>query len=305
MATASARLHIVDFIPKTVGGSVFVDGNSDGILNNGEKALSDVNVTISGIDFTGKTINVTVTTDASGAYSFKPGSLGLAPPDANGYTITEQALIGLLDGPAVERPDSQLVAVVNRSFVLNWGITDNSGDIGGLNFTEAGFDVRSVSQGGTLSDVGGFKQEYLASSGQNGFIFELNADGSMGWFETLSGLNTPNAWAGTNNISAVLKNSNSLLSFTWNGQTVNLTQGYSLNGIGVQINGHSYSTARFRILGIGNNGQYIIRVDGSSGSTATTPDGMFAMGAGGEGEAAVNKQYATSADAVFSEGAWA
>ena len=128
----------------------------------------------------------------------------------------------------------------------------------------------------------------------------------MNWFETLNGLNTPNAWAGTNSISAVLSNNNSLLTFTWNGHTVSLSQDYSIAGIGINIGGVSYSTARFRILGIGTNGQYIIRVDGSSGSPTNTPDGMFAMSGGsGEGEAAVNQQYANSADAVFSEGLWA
>ena len=182
-AVASARLHIVDFIPKTVGGTVFVDsgvtvngqllGAGDGVQEAGEQSLSNVAITITGTSFTGKPINITATTDATGHYSLKDGALGFAPPDANGYKITEQALIGLIDGPAIEKPDSALAVVVGRSFVLNWGITDNSGDIAGLSFTESGFDTRSVANGGTLSDPSGLLQEYLASSGKNGFVFEL------------------------------------------------------------------------------------------------------------------------------------
>jgi len=123
-------------------------------------------------------------------------------------------------------------------------------------------------------------------------------NGDMGWSWLLDPTGT--AWAGASHISASLSADLSLLEFTVDGVTVTLTQNYSISG----------STARFRILGIGPNGQYIIRVDGSAeGSSLTTQpyDGMFAAnGAGGEGEAApVNQEYAGAVDAVFSEKSWA
>ena len=78
-----------------------------------------------------------------------------------------------------------------------------------------------------------------------------------------------------------------------------LTTGFSIPG----------STARFRVLGVGQNGQYIIRIDASANG-ATDGVGMNLLaaapgGAGGEGEAPANREYANSADAVFAQQAWA
>src|SRR5262249_29682539 len=109
-----------------------------------------------------------------------------------------------------------------------------------------------------------------------------------------------NAWQGSTLVSAKLSSDLSTLSLTIlkDGATkqVTLAQGYSIPG----------STARFRILGIGGTGQYIIRIDGSySGAT----DGMFASNTatlqGAEGEAQNYREFTNSADAVFNEQAWA
>src|SRR5439155_24564836 len=62
------------------------------------------------------------------------------------------------------------------------------------------------------------------------------------------------------------------------------------------------STARFYILGSAN-GQYIVRIDGSSADMGLNL--LAATSGGGEGEAPA-RQYAESADAVFAQGgAWA
>src|SRR4029079_2982607 len=209
--------------------------------------------------------------------------------DIDGSTNIDTTL-----GLAVQRD----LVVGNNQFLLVWSVTDTSGNVTNLNFAEAGIDVRTQSQGGSLLDASRIKQEYLASSGQNGFIFELDLNDNMGWSWLLDPTGT--AWAGTTHISASLSADLSLLEFTVDGVSVTLTQNYSIAG----------STARFRILGIGPSGQYIIRVDGSSdGSSLTTQpfDGMFAAnGAGGEGEAPqVNRDYAGAADAVFADQAWA
>jgi hypothetical protein len=178
----------------------------------------------------------------------------------------------------------------DNKFTLAWSITDTSGDVTDLDFGEGGIDV-GTGGANQLSDSSGMKQEYLASTGPNGYIFELNADGTMLWSYKLDPTGT--AWAGSSSISASLSSNLQLLTFTVGGQSVTLTLGYSIPG----------STARFRILGTGPSGQYIIRVDGSANGAT---DGMFAANAGGEGEAApVNTQYAGAADAVFTEKSWA
>ena len=58
-------------------------------------------------------------------------------------------------------------------------------------------------------------------------------------------------------------------------------------------------------MGTGQNGQYIIRIDGGAADMGLN---LLAAnnfgGGGGEGEAPA-RQYADGADAVFAEGSWA
>jgi hypothetical protein len=103
-------------------------------------------------------------------------------------------------------------------------------------------------------------------------------------------------------VSATLNSLSSLTLHIVDGQN----HSYSVNlGTGFTIPG---STARFRILGVGQNGQYIIRVDGSANGDG---DGMglnllaATSGGQGEGEGSVDAEYAGGADAVFAEQAWA
>ncbi len=322
-AVGQVNINVVDFVPKTVSGTVFVDSNGDGVMNNGEHALSGVSVKLVGCDFTSPAgcdpnTNViqTVTTDINGKYTFAGTGIGLAPPkDGTSFKVVEVQPDFLLTGIDVDGSTNidtttglriqQDTITNNNQFVLVWSVTDLSGDVQNLNFADGGIDARPLSQGGSLLDASLLKQEYLASTGANGFIFELDGSGHMLWSYELDPTGT--AWSGTTGISAQISGHDgttggpNLLDFTVGGQTVTLGLNYLISG----------STARFRVIGIGPSGQYIIRVDGSfGGSTASQPyDGMFAnnlSGAGGEGESApVNAEYAGAADAVFSEKSWA
>ncbi len=69
-----------DFLPGTASGTVYLDGNGNGQLDNGEGGLSGWKVTLHANN--GSTPDQTYTTGASGAYSFT----GLA---AGTYTLTE------------------------------------------------------------------------------------------------------------------------------------------------------------------------------------------------------------------------
>jgi hypothetical protein len=298
---------VVDFLPKTVSGTVYVDtGNGITIINNtdptanngqldaGEKVLAGVTIHLTGTSFDSQTtgnVNLTTTTDANGDFAFA----SLKPPAAGtSYTVTQEQPLFLLDGldvyadptpnfdsvtgfPVVTVTNAAVVNNREAAFLLTWSITDASGDVSDLLLGELGIDTRSPSQGGSLLDASGIVQEYLASSGSNGYVFFLDTAGNMGWSWEMDPTGT--AWNG-GGLSASLSGDLTHLTFTQNGHTVTLGLGYTIPG----------STARFRILGVGPNGQYIIRVDGSDDGSSLTPtqqpfDGMFAAnGSGGEGE---------------------
>jgi VCBS repeat-containing protein len=318
--TASARVDVtvVDFVPKTISGSVFIDFDNDGVFDAGETPLAGVTVRLTGNSFDNQTVSLTATTDQQGRYVFpqKPNAPGvvdtavfLKPPSAAGYTITETDPFGFLSGFDSNSTGNSLVtnaSATDNIFVAKWPVADNSGNITGLNFGETGIDFRPVSEGGILSNTGGFKHEFLASSGLNGFILAIDGSGNLMWNWTLDDPSTVSvAWANCASISAVLSADLTTLTLTVrDGQnqtfTRVLTQAYSIPG----------STARFRILATGVGGQFIIRVDASANGPgdglgmnllAAAPAAM----AGAEGEAPVNGEYANSADAVFAEAAWA
>jgi VCBS repeat-containing protein len=327
-ASASVDVTVVDFIPKTISGTVYVDSNGDGLVSTGERALSGVTLHLTGTDITNTAVSLTTTTDASGHYTFPaPGSTDVLKPPLAGtsYTVTEDQPLFMLSGLDTDLSTNtdtnldpnnghtgHLVDNSDRfdnSFLLSWSITDVSGNIANLNFGEgstAGLINTNPNDGG-LSNASGFKSELLASTGKNGFIAAIDMSGNIVWSWTIEG--DAGAWAGHSLTGALLSDDLSTLDVTIDGSSdVTLTQGYL----------SSSSTARFRLLGSGldASGQqmYIIRIDGSYDGSAGTfsnglTDGMFAsaslQAAGAQGEAPVEGNYASSADAVFAQQAWA
>ena len=71
--------------PVSIAGTVFMDDNNDGVQQGGDAGLAGVQVVLSGNDWLGNPVNLSVTTDASGNYSFTD----LPPSGAGGYTVTE------------------------------------------------------------------------------------------------------------------------------------------------------------------------------------------------------------------------
>ncbi|MCF6443098.1 hypothetical protein L1077_27115, partial [Pseudoalteromonas luteoviolacea] len=70
---------------KSVSGTVFLDVNQDGTVDQNDALLKDMTVTITGTDKYGQTVNQSVVTNASGAFIFT----GLIESNADGYTITQ------------------------------------------------------------------------------------------------------------------------------------------------------------------------------------------------------------------------
>ncbi|WP_155733180.1 SdrD B-like domain-containing protein, partial [Pseudoalteromonas luteoviolacea] len=70
---------------KSVAGTVFLDVNQDGVVDQNDVRLKDITVTIIGTDKFGQAINQSVKTDTNGAFNFT----GLIESNADGYTITQ------------------------------------------------------------------------------------------------------------------------------------------------------------------------------------------------------------------------
>jgi len=85
----------------SLAGAVFEDfsttpaNNNNGSFDGGENPIASVTLTLTGTDLLGNAVNVTVQTNASGAYVFRD----LLPPQAGTtYTITETQPTGYIDG---------------------------------------------------------------------------------------------------------------------------------------------------------------------------------------------------------------
>lgn len=69
----------------TVSGKVYIDSNSNGVIDAGEAPIKDVTVKLTGTDNAGAAVNLETTTGPDGSYSFG----NLQPSNGSGYTITE------------------------------------------------------------------------------------------------------------------------------------------------------------------------------------------------------------------------
>jgi len=72
----------------SLGGSVYIDGNDNGLRDGGEAGIANVPVTLNGSDARGNAVNLTVPSDATGNYQFA----NLLAPNAAGYTLSEGAI---------------------------------------------------------------------------------------------------------------------------------------------------------------------------------------------------------------------
>lgn len=79
-----------------VSGAVYEDRNNDGIQGPDEPGIPGVVITLTGRDNAGNPVNLTVTTDAQGRYTFP----NVPPSDATGYTLTQTQPSAFLEGRA-------------------------------------------------------------------------------------------------------------------------------------------------------------------------------------------------------------
>jgi hypothetical protein len=306
-ANATVNVNVVDFVPKTISGYVYLDKDGSGTQGAGESSLAGVQVTLTGKDFLGNNVSLVAYTDATGKYVFpqaagQPGVPSTDPndflkPPAEGttYTISEGQPKYLANGTSNNLLNNNLVTgsdSVHNSFTVGWQVTDVSGNIQHLDFTERGVDATS------LTNANGFVTELFSTSSQDGLIFGLQ----VGVAQPMWTMQLGTTWAKATNVLATLDASLTKLTMVVNdgagSHNFTLYQDPTKN-----TGALAGSTARFRILGIGQNGQYIIRVDATSTQCGLSLVSGQTVGTEGEGEGIVDGDYSQAADALFSS--WA
>jgi hypothetical protein len=313
-------MNIIEFVPKSIEGVVYLDKNGNGVQDPGESPLGGVTVHLTGTDFLDQPVSLTAVTDATGKYVFPqvPGQPGVVdtnpnnavkpPKDGTSYTITQDQPRYLVSGSSLDTQNSPLATPgTSNSFLLVWDLFDSSTQIKGLNFTERGVDTTNSNgdPNGQLTNANGFITELLYTSSQEGFVLAL----TVGQPTPTWSLGMGTSWGGADKIEATLDASLTKLTLKVfdgaNQYTKILYQDPSLNG---GVNGApAGSMARFRILATGVNGQYIVRIDATP-TQCGLPQFVSAAPAGGgegEGEASFDRDYSHAADAVFAEHAWA
>jgi hypothetical protein len=290
---ATVTVNVINFVPKTVSGTVYVDNDGSGTPNAGDILLSSVRVDLTGADFQGAVVALSTTTDGSGNYSFanlRPGT----------YVVHEFQPQFMFDGPEQESSTlATLPAIDDDTIHLSWQPQDQN-DITGLNFTEGGGGngLFAFGTGPGQINMSGLPNEFDSSTfPRDGFFIATDLNGSTIWSWTLNG------WQNAGRLSVDLSpdtatatlrlldktNVAPITIYQWPGDP-NYSSSFSNN-------------ARFRILGYGFGGTTcILRIDGTLadfGLVAAAP------AAGGEGEGSSDPNFARSADAVFANEAWA
>lgn len=90
-AQSTISVTVLDFIPSSLSGSVYMDVNNDGVHGSQEMMIAGVTILLTGTDQQGNAINLSQTTQFDGSYSFTD----LAP---GSYVITQVQPVFLLDG---------------------------------------------------------------------------------------------------------------------------------------------------------------------------------------------------------------
>jgi len=97
-AQATVTVNVLDYVPSTLAGSVYIDANNDGLQDAAEMVLAGVTVNLTGTDFGDQAVSQTLTTNSHGKYEFTD----LAP---GSYVISQVQPMYLIDGQ--ERVGSQ------------------------------------------------------------------------------------------------------------------------------------------------------------------------------------------------------
>lgn len=290
-AVGTVNVGIVNFIPMTVSGYVYMDLDNDGVKDGPETPLGGVDVTISGTDFNGVTIgSQTVMTDRDGFYSFS----SLAP---GSYFIQQGQAANMVDGRETAG-SSRLTTSGNDRFQFVMSLTDNVG-LSNHTFANNNFGERSLSS--SFLSI-----HYLIVPHMDGTTLGQQPEGLLFSFSdasatTLDWYSIQDGWAGNN-----------LSSFTLSGDRLSATLRVTNSLSQVLQTTVTVDSARLRVQqdSAGRPVAYVIGSFNDFNWTQVTANGE------GEGEdasgdeqllAAVlgggssNAHFAASVDAAFAE----
>ena len=90
----SCSTAVASVVQSSIAGFVYEDHNDNGVMDPGETPIEGVSVRLTGTDAYGNAVDETRTTTITGSYGFYSRS----PSDANGYTLTQTAPPGYVDG---------------------------------------------------------------------------------------------------------------------------------------------------------------------------------------------------------------
>lgn len=139
----NSATNVVTVTQSTITGTVFRDRDANGQPGGaGETGINAISLTITGTDAYGNAVSQTVTTNASGVYTFT----GLPPSNASGYTITETQPAGFANGvnPVGGGADS-LGGARPASGAAGFGTVIAAIPVGG-NVNGTGYNFAEVSQ---------------------------------------------------------------------------------------------------------------------------------------------------------------
>ena len=265
-SNATMTGQVFDFIPSTIGGTVYIDADNDGQHTPDSVSLGGVQMVLTGTDFQNATVNETVVTNANGYYEFnnlKPTQSGTS------YTVTQVQPDNLIDGQ--ESLEAPLVAAGNDTATVEIGIQGGVDSVSN-NFGERGLEPWCIS----VLDL-------LASSQDQPGILHSSSTGSV-WTALLG-----SAWDGYTDLTYAANTDglSAQVAAKYNGQDVSSTVTWN-------------SQARMSMRQ-DNSGGYVIRVYGTPADLGLA---VAENTSGGEGESS-RDQFERDVDAVLADGSWA
>lgn len=178
--TATVTIDLVGYLTSSLSGTVYIDGNGDGVYRAGERGIGDADVTLSGVNMFGAPVFLATQTSGDGSYAFA----GLVP---GSYTIRSPQEAFLLDG-------AERVGTQGGSAAVNDQLSVSIPSIGGV-----------AGRGNTFGEVGLQPQylsiwDFLNTSSREGILFATDSQSGQLWFSFLDGWN--NFTSATAEISA-------------------------------------------------------------------------------------------------------
>ncbi|MFN0186266.1 MAG: SdrD B-like domain-containing protein [Aquabacterium sp.] len=154
----SQNNHFGELPAASIGGRVWNDLDNDGVIDPGENGFAGVTIVLTGTDDLGRPVNLSVTTDANGNYSFaglRPGSYALTQPQQPGGTVDGRTVPGSTGGSATSpgQTPSAITGIVLGPGVASVG--NNFGEIGNspdLRVAKSALQARF-----TVNNLGGYR----------------------------------------------------------------------------------------------------------------------------------------------------